>query len=164
MKNRILIISVSTVLILVLAAISFYFLGFKFATSPTTVTYHKILIKNGDKSRELTVEFAQTNDELMKGLMNRQDLNGIDGMLFIFNSPQQQSFWMKNTYIPLDMIFFNEAMTFNTVHRNAQPCISQGDNCPSYPSNGNIKYVLETKAGFFSEDFINPNTTLEIKE
>lgn len=143
---------------------SLYFLGLNISQTNSTNPYHKIIIRNGEKSRELKVEFADTDEERMKGLMNRTSLQGIDGMLFIFEIDDYQAFWMKNTLIPLDMIFFDSSKKFTNIHRNAEPCPKEQDICPSYPSEGKIKYVLETESGFLDSELINENTTFEIKE
>ena len=164
-QNKTLIIIVSVFLIILITSISIFFFGFRFQSNSTSKSsYHTVIIKNGDKSRELKVEFAEKFDDQTKGLMNRKSLDGIDGMLFIFSDEQYQSFWMKNTYIPLDIIYFNSSKNFTNIQRNAQPCLDLGDNCPTYSSNGKIKYVLETESNFLSDDLVSNNTTFEIKE
>lgn len=62
-------------------------------------------LKIGDHS--LTVELAESPNEQMTGLMNRESLESNHGMLFIFPSPKQATFWMHNTLIPLDLVFLN---------------------------------------------------------
>lgn len=70
---------------------------------------------------------------------------GIMGMLFVFDTAQERSFWMKNTLMPLDILFFAANGTFVSWQR-MDPC--KADPCPSYYSNGSAQYALEVPAGF----------------
>lgn len=88
------------------------------------------------------VELAITDNERQKGLMERKDLPIDCGMLFIFNKEDIHYFWMKNTYIPLDMIFINSDMKVVGVYKNATPLSEESINIGK-PS----KYVLEINAG-----------------
>jgi uncharacterized membrane protein (UPF0127 family) len=65
-------------------------------------------IRSGNKTHRFTVEVATTADEQAYGLMNRTRLGPNEGMLFPFSPPRPASFWMKNTLIPLDMIFVRQ--------------------------------------------------------
>jgi len=114
--------------------------------------------------KDLKVEISREYEELLTGLMNRPSLDNIDGMLFIFPAEQEQSFWMKNTFIPLDIIFFDAGGKFLNVHKNAAPCIDEESNCPLYPSNGKTKYVLETNAGFLPNEWFEEGLTLDINK
>lgn len=67
------------------------------------------------------VELAVTPQEQRKGLMHRQTLPDKHGMLFLFHAPRVARMWMKNTLIPLDMIFFDEKGIVTSVHHNARP-------------------------------------------
>ena len=80
-----------------------------------------ITSKKGDEKIILKLEIADTNEARIKGLMNREVLNKNTGMLFDFEKPDYYSMWMKNTLIPLDMIFFNEkGKVIKTAH-NRKP-------------------------------------------
>jgi len=68
-----------------------------------------------------SVEIADSGEERAIGLMNRPSLPKSAGMLFIYDRPQPVAFWMKNTLIPLDMIFIDEAGVVQRVHSNAVP-------------------------------------------
>ncbi|WBU63034.1 DUF192 domain-containing protein [Paracoccus aerodenitrificans] len=69
----------------------------------------------------VNVEIADNNAERAQGLMNRESLAEDSGMLFIFEQPRETSFWMKNTLIPLDIVFMDETGTIRHVHPNAIP-------------------------------------------
>ncbi|SDD80395.1 hypothetical protein SAMN05421538_102466 [Paracoccus isoporae] len=67
------------------------------------------------------VEIADDPAERAQGLMNRDSLDEKSGMLFIFEAPREASFWMKNTLIPLDLIFLDRTGTIRHIHPNAIP-------------------------------------------
>lgn len=94
---------------------------------------------------EVFVELAQTDQEREQGLMHRTALGERQGMLFLFPNTEIQSFWMKNTIIPLDMIFIDENKKIITI-AEAVPCIA--DPCKIYGSGKPVKYVLEVNKGF----------------
>ena len=71
-------------------------------------------------------------------------------MLFIFEGEDYWSFWMKNTLIPLDLIFISDQYTIVDIKENFKPC--KVDNCDSYTSKKKAKYVLEVNSGFVKEN------------
>ena len=89
-----------------------------------------------------TVEVADEPAERSMGLMNRESMARSAGMLFIYEAPQRASFWMKNTLIPLDMIFMDETGTVTHVHENAIPL----DETPIDGGTG-VLAVLEINGG-----------------
>ncbi len=91
------------------------------------------------------VELADTPAEWRQGLMNRQALTLDAGMLFIFPQEDFYNFWMKDTLIPLDIIWFDENKKIVTINKDAPPC--QIKNCPTYNSEIAARYVLEVNAG-----------------
>jgi uncharacterized membrane protein (UPF0127 family) len=93
-----------------------------------------------------TVEVADDDAERARGLMFRDELPADRGMLFIHEREEPQAYWMKNTHIPLDILFFDDARRLVTQQRDVPPC-SLGDACPPYPSDEPARYVLELNAG-----------------
>jgi uncharacterized protein len=93
-----------------------------------------------------TVEVADDDAERARGLMFRDELPAHRGMLFIHEREEPQAYWMKNTHIPLDILFFDNARRLVTQQRDVPPC-SLGDACPPYPSEAPARYVLELNAG-----------------
>jgi uncharacterized protein len=93
------------------------------------------------------LEFAKTADERAKGLMNRDSLCENCGMLFVFDSPAIQSFWMRNTRISLDIIFLDESGKIVTIHEKTVPF----QESPTYQSIKPAKYVLEVNGGWTSK-------------
>ncbi len=93
-----------------------------------------------------TVEIARTEAELARGLMFRDQLAQGHGMLFVWDHEAPRAFWMKNTRIPLDILYFDGQRKLVSVAANTPPC-ALGDGCPNYPSEGPAQYVLELNAG-----------------
>jgi uncharacterized membrane protein (UPF0127 family) len=93
-----------------------------------------------------TVEIADDDAERARGLMFRDTLADGTGMLFIHESESPQAYWMKNTRIPLDILYFDDDRKLVSQQRGVPPC-SAGNNCPSYPSDQPARYVLELNAG-----------------
>lgn len=94
------------------------------------------------------VETATTEPMWERGLMGRASMASNQGMLFIFPDERVVSFWMKDTLMPLDMIFLNAQKQVVSVLANTQPCLNQAaQTCPIFQADQPIKYVLELKAG-----------------
>lgn len=91
----------------------------------------------------ITIEFAETPKQRARGLMDRHQLDAMHGMLFIFDSPAPRGFWMKNTYIPLDIIFVDANRRVVKIAENTTP-LSKA----IIPSKRAAKYVVEVNAGF----------------
>lgn len=92
-----------------------------------------------------TVELAETPEKQALGLMFRDHLPDDQGMLFPFPGEANRSFWMKNCRISLDIFYFDKDLALVSVSENTPPC--RTSQCPSYPSSGPAKYVLELNAG-----------------
>ena len=129
------------------------------ATVPATPSSSAIVLTNADGMRSITVHVEVARDEASreKGLMNRDHLNPDAGMLFAFDAPQILSFWMKNTLIPLDVLFFDHDGNFVSAS-TMEPC--KNDPCPSYRSSGPATSALEVNEGFTKEHGIGRGWTL----
>lgn len=92
---------------------------------------------------KIDIEIADDMVERAVGLMYRESLGHNQGMLFIFPTEEYQSFWMRNTMIPLDIIFVNKKMEIVTIHKNTTPFSEK-----SYPSTEPSIYVVEVNAGY----------------
>ena len=111
----------------------------------------------------LGVEIADTPEEHSWGLMDREHLAPDDGMLFIFEGDSPHSFWMKNTLIPLDMIFINSSLDIVHIEEDAQPCTAScACHCPRYSSGQPAMYVVEANAGFAREHGIGAGQRVDI--
>ena len=96
--------------------------------------------------KRYAVELADDDTERARGLMFRDTLADGTGMLFIHEAEEPQAYWMKNTRIPLDILYFDAGRKLVTQQRNVPPC-SAGNACPSYPSDQPARFVLELNAG-----------------
>ena len=92
------------------------------------------------------IEIADDDAERARGLMYRDAMEDGHGMLFIHDVEEPQAYWMKNTKIALDILYFDNGRKLVSQQRDVPPC-SLGDRCPSYPSNAPARYVLELNAG-----------------
>ena len=92
------------------------------------------------------VELALDDEARARGLMFRDVLDDGHGMLFIHEREKPLAYWMKNTRIPLDILYFDASRRLVSQQRNVPPC-SAGDRCPPYPSRAPALYVLELNAG-----------------
>ncbi len=97
-------------------------------------------------NQRYAIEIADDDDERARGLMFRDALASGSGMLFIHDAEEPQAYWMKNTKIPLDILYFDNERKLVAQQRDVPPC-SLGDGCPSYPSDAPARYVLELNAG-----------------
>jgi uncharacterized protein len=96
--------------------------------------------------QRFTVEVANDDAERSRGLMFRDELPQGHGMVFIHEREEPQAYWMKNTRIPLDILYFDNHRRLVSQQRDVPPC-SAGDRCPPYPSEAPARYVLELNAG-----------------
>ena len=97
------------------------------------------------KGQRFSIEIAEDDASREHGLMDRTSMDADHGMLFVFQDDAPRAFWMKNTKIPLDMLFFDAERKLVSVQRNVPPCVT--DRCPAYSSGAPARYVLELNAG-----------------
>lgn len=103
-----------------------------------------------------TIEVADTAAERSQGLMHRETMAAGAGMLFVYEYPQTVAFWMKNTLIPLDMIFADATGTVRRVHANAIP-----HDLTAIPGGDNIQFVLEINGGLAALYGISEGTQMQ---
>jgi uncharacterized protein len=106
----------------------------------------------------LDIEVADNEPERMRGLMDRFNLPEQAGMLFVFPDEDLRSFWMKNTYISLDIIYINKNKEIVSIQKYTQP-----QTTGAIPSEKPAMYVLEVNAGLADNYGINPGDKIEFK-
>ena len=111
---------------------------------------NSVCFDDSDNEKDICIEVEIVDDvsERAKGLMFRESLGEGSGMLFVYDEVGEYSFWMKNTLIPLDMIWIDEEMRIVDI-KNAVPCVVE--ECISYGGEVSASYVLEVNAGFVEE-------------
>jgi len=112
---------------------------------PKSTVSHDLYPQVCFDSRCFHIELARTPEEHMRGLQFRKFLGSREGMLFIFLKSDFHFFWMKNTQIPLDMIWMDSDQRVIFIESNASPC--RQDPCPSFGPQEKSRYVLEVPSG-----------------
>lgn len=112
------------------------------ATAPTTSLATATVTLGG---QDFEAEVAHTPAQRAKGLMFRQSMPDNHGMLFLFPHSRRLAFWMKNTEIPLDILFFDQQARLIRAHINVPPC--RQPPCAHYSSNTAAAMVLELNGG-----------------
>jgi uncharacterized membrane protein (UPF0127 family) len=102
----------------------------------------------------IDAQVAATMDQRMTGLMHRQEMPQNEGMLFVFESPSQQCFWMKNTLLPLSVAFVEDDGTIANIDEMLPQTLDS--HCSSKP----VRFVLEMNKGWFAKRGIKPGTKL----
>lgn len=113
---------------------------------------------SGGPAVPISVELARTPSELSRGLMFRKKLEDGTGMLFLFEDEDIRRFWMRNTYIPLDMIFLDSKKVVVGVEENTVPLDETGRG-PNQPA----QYVVEVRGGYARSHGILPGSRAEFK-
>ncbi|TBN04726.1 DUF192 domain-containing protein [Hyunsoonleella flava] len=122
------------------------------AVKQTEVTFTKegelsiFKAENDSLKVTLDIEIAETDFDIQTGLMYRDSMKNTQGMLFIFEDERERFFYMKNTRIPLDIIYINANKAIVSFQKNAKPFDES-----SLPSGGPAKYVLEVNSGLVDE-------------
>ena len=115
-----------------------------------------LTVSRSNRSHRFRVEVARTGAEQAKGLMFRQVLGADEGMIFPMTPPRQASFWMRNTVIPLDIIFIGIDGRISNIWENTVPYSEE-----PLPSTGAAKAVLELRGGRTKELGIMPGDKVE---
>ena len=113
--------------------------------SPFRIDGQLVFVKDGTGSliTMIRIEIAENDAERTQGLMWRRYMSEDTGMLFIFDKQEMLSFWMKNTYIPLDIIFADKTGKILSIYKDAAPL-----NEATIPSGKPCKFVVEVNGGF----------------
>ena len=112
------------------------------------------------KGQRFEVELATTPEAQQRGLMFRDSMADDHGMLFVFDNMQPRVFWMKNTHIPLDILYFDNNYKLVSAQERVPPCRS--DPCTQYPSTGPAQYVLELNSGMAAKLGVRPGDPLTV--
>jgi uncharacterized membrane protein (UPF0127 family) len=148
---------IAALLIIVIAAI--YFIFISGGKSPDNTEEEYMFRKDGELTfldssgmvlTKIDIQIARNEYDRELGLMFRKSMNENQGMLFIFPDERIRNFWMRNTEIPLDMIFINDSKTILNIAKNTIPYSDT-----SYSSAGPARYVLEVNGGFTEKHKIN---------
>lgn len=114
---------------------------------------------NGFVKKSIDLEIADSEYSRQLGLMFRDKMNENEGMLFIFPREDYLSFWMRNTLLPLDILFINKQKEIVTIHTYTTPFSEQ-----SYPADTLAQYVVEVNAGFTGKFNIKEGDKIEWKD
>ena len=129
------------------------------AVTPSPAAGPRVVLPSG---AVYSVELARTPEEQAQGLMFRESLSPRAGMLFLFSDAAPHRFWMKNTMIPLDMIWMDHDRRIVEMSLDTPPCrSSSAKECPNYGGNFKSKYVLELNAGVARKNGLKAGDTLD---
>ncbi len=121
-------------------------------------TVHFLSNSGTDTIKSITVEVASSTNERAHGLMYRKEMPDTVGMLFLFDQPEPQSFWMKNTYISLDIIYINSDKEIVSIQKYTQPLSEL-----PLPSRAPAQYVVEVNGGFCDRYGINAGNKIDFQ-
>ena len=113
------------------------------ATACTEPEQPRVTVHSAGADTEVSVELATDPQTRRRGLMRRESLGAREGMLFVFPEARERSFWMRNTPLPLDILFIDDDTRIVSVTRNAAPYSEE-----PIRSGLPVRYVLEVRAGF----------------
>lgn len=112
------------------------------------------------RGHRIRVEVVEDVSLQQLGLMFRTELAADAGMLFVYPGERQLSFWMQNTKIPLDILYFDARLRLVTLIDSAQPC--RLERCPVYPATRPAMYVLEVNGGLSDQWGLEPGDVLTL--
>ena len=151
--------------------ISFLFLFLMFLSSVAYKEIENVLAQEQKQNQtalvtvggvNLITSLSTTPDAQSKGLAIRDSLNENEGMLFIFETPQKYSFWMKDMKFPIDIIWINQDGKIVHIEKNLPPCVFLLP-CPSYAPKDDSLYVLEVVSNFTNKFDINVGDPIDSK-
>ena len=152
------IISITVIIALVMATVYYDYQEYK-DTVKARVDFHL-----ADGVISFYCEIADDYQERQQGLMNVESLDQDAGLLFIFETPRDASFWMKDHLIPLDIIFINETgYVVNVLEADPEPDVPD-DLLTRYESDGPVRWVLEINQGICATEGIGPGTQIGIDD
>ena len=111
--------------------------------------------------KELYVEIADTEESRESGLMYRNFLPENQGMLFVFDSEDYHAFWMRNTYIPLDIIWIDQNSKIVDIKTDFKPCTMP--NCEAYKPIKKAMYVVEVNTGWTEKNNVKVGDSVSLK-
>lgn len=127
-----------------------------FAPLAACSTEQRLVIHTATGDHAFNIELVDTPETTARGLMFRQELARDAGMLFDFKTERPVSFWMMNTFIPLDMIFIAANGEVKSLHANARP-----HDETSIPSGFPVRFVLEIPGGRAAEIGLQPGDRID---
>ncbi|MBW4512169.1 MAG: DUF192 domain-containing protein [Scytonematopsis contorta HA4267-MV1] len=140
--------------------------GIALSTMPFTLNYLNrqpqylpIAASFSSDNKTIKLEVADEPQEYSHGLKFRKSIPKNQGMLFILKKPEQVKLWMKDTYVPLDMIFLQDGV-IKTIVESAPPCKTK--TCPKYDSVYPINQVIELPAGSVKSLELKPGKKIEL--
>ena len=128
-----------------------FFCIFFLSSSAHSYEISKVVIQNKNSSSvSIAAEVMTTESQQARGMMYRKFLDKDKGMLFLFKKPKRAVFWMKNTYIPLDLIFIKKGGSIDSIHENLEPFSTK-----KIKSKNDVIAVLEILGGQVKMNKIN---------
>jgi len=128
--------------------------------SPVGFAEVRVVIRRADSTIcELCTYLARLPADRQRGLMGVTDLAGLDGMIFVYDTPGVLPFWMKDTVMPLSAAWFADGGAYIAAKEMA-PCAAGTEQCPSYGPSVSARYVLEVPQGDLTRFGIGPGSTL----
>ena len=141
--------------------IAVYFLFIRKSSDPDFKKEGEVIFfdkENRQRIIKIDAEVANNNSERIRGLMYRKQMDEDHGMLFIFEKPDTQSFWMRNTILPLDIMFIDSAGVIDTIYRKTIPYSDK-----SLPSRRRVQFVVEVNGGWSDKFGVKEGDLIEFK-
>jgi uncharacterized membrane protein (UPF0127 family) len=158
-NKKYMVLVIAVIMVIIAVYLLFYYQFEEEGKSRAEVSFRV----SDDTSFTVTCEIADTDSERAKGLMDRDNLPEDEGMIFIYETPQNVSFWMKNTLIPLDIIFIHENGTVLEVAKaHVQPDVPDSE-LVRYKSPSPVKWVVEINQGLSAQHGISAGTPVTIE-